>query len=231
MRKEPFNLGIAMHYDDLTNLRVREDFFGSSFVPWTGTAIGTGVYASVPGWTKYPGIYRFVSAATADSGYMMCTSMSNGHIPVTPGMKTIFLLQVRNITGTTVRMGFSNISGASLPLDGMMIEIKDGVVKGFTRNTLTGGGSYAYTGTSYAITVNTWYRFVIELNNAGTECTFKVYQDDSKNILWQDSTTQYIPTQILKHNIIATNSGTVSLDLIYLDYMEFIITKGRRVFS
>lgn len=210
---------------DLDNLRKRpvwwSDFLdntGAGGSPFIGTIIGSGA-VNIPTsglvTAQHPGVVRFTSSATANSGYTYATDqqvilLGGGEVYEAVVNPTVF-------TATTLRAGFTDSQNSTAPVDGVYFEVSaTGVLSGIGMNNSVS----TVAATTLTLTAGTWYRFRITINST-TLATFQVF-DDSGTELLNTTITTNIPTaagRMTGAGIISTNSGTVATDLLHLDYM------------
>ena len=203
-----------------------DDFLNSGSSPqtqrgqWLITLINSGTQSLQASTPDHPGIVRFFSSTTANSGARVITGLSA--LRLGGGESTEIVFRVINTAGTTVRMGFLDTTGNADATDGVYIEIVGTTLVGKTANNNT----RSTTGT-YTITANTWYRALIELTTGLIVANFYLFNEND-GLLWSDYLDTNIPTSSGRetgHGIIATNSGTSAVALIDLDYMDLKINR------
>jgi hypothetical protein len=193
--------------------------------PWTNASINSGI-ASVPSSdVKHPGVLGYKSTTVADSGYLL--RLGGTCITLGGGEKSTFIFKTAStLTGITRRMGFHNTTTIAIPSAGVYAKISDGVLAGQTVNNST----ISSTISNYTLSPNTWYRLKIELNADATKATFTLYADNSDVVLWTDTLSSNIPVATaMGHGDICTYSGTTSIDIGLLDYIDIILPNIRRV--
>jgi len=130
------------------------DFFSAASDandPWVGTSFG-GIAGSIPGTNNHPGIVELF-ADGINEGYRFLTATNC--ILIAGAEHSEFCFQVSSILpNIRVRLGYQDSLTATLPTDGVYIDISDTTLAGKTRNN----GAGSTTGSDYAISNNTWYR-------------------------------------------------------------------------
>lgn len=215
----------SMRYSDKTCLRYCDDLYSTTFNPWAGSAVNSGTYASVAASAKHPGVISCNSSTTANSGWLLMTNMTNNHIPFYGRMRTTFILKPVTLTGSMVRAGFHDGTTYTTPSHGAWLQIDQGVAKGAAST-----GAAVYTASSFTMTSGTWYRCVIDVDTFKGTVTYRVFQDDSNTVLWKDTITVDLTAWVVKHGVIATNSGTTVSNIVHIDLMEFFLYNTRKVF-
>ena len=145
---------------------------------WQFNSINSGTYVSYSGGAKHPGVIRFGSSGTANSGYCLIIAQSQPPVVLAGKDKSAIIFG----TCTVFRwMGFMDQASPTVAvIAGLYLDISEGVITGkeVTSSVMS------TTLTSYTEALNTWYRGVIELNEIGTVATFTLYGEDSDTILW-----------------------------------------------
>ena len=194
------------------------DFFGyanTASPPWTGGGVAGGTMTGISGTADHPGILKFRSGTTANSGYRFATENDAFLIHGREHSECVF--QMRRNVDTKFKYGFQDTYTAGNPTDGLWIEVLDGNLRGKTANN----GSISTTGTGYNLSLNTWYRIKFAVNTAASEVTYILYSA-AGNQLWSNTLSTNIPTgagRTTGHMITATHSGEVAYDIIWVDMM------------
>lgn len=214
---------------DLDDLKIKQwnDFIsssGSSSNPWMFVAVGSGTVATGNISIKHPGVLNYSSSTAANSGYRISSSnciLLNGREKTTLIFKT-----TSQLMGVTRRMGFHNSLDYNPPTDGVYCRISDGIILGQTLNN----SAQSITGTSYPLSINTWYRLKIELSLDFTTAIYTLYDDDSDTVLWKDTLTTNLPIgRSVGHGDVCTYGGTEVTAIGRLDYMDIYLPNSRRV--
>lgn len=69
-----------------------------------------------------------------------------------------------------------------------------------------------------------WYRYEIEVNAAGNNANFKIYNDTTGQLLLDVNNTTNIPTTLARAcgvGLVATESSTTASDVLVLTMMGF----------
>jgi hypothetical protein len=196
--------------------------------PFDLALLNSGTQAKIAGIASHPGILRISSSTTANSGAYITTDATAFLLAGGEVFEVIFSPQVSSNTNTTLRMGFHDSSTSSAPVDGVYFEMAAGSMNIYGKTA--SNSTYSTTGTSYTLTVSSWYRALVVLNSNATQVNFYLY-NESGNQLWTDSLTTNIPTASGRNTgagVITTNSGTTATVLTYFDYMAVGII-GRKL--
>lgn len=215
-----FDSDIARRYPYVT-----EDFMSgkntaaAAYSAWVQGSTGAGTMADAAGEANHPGIIRFTSSTTANSGWRVLTEQAVNPINILLAGGESFETVLRPITttNTTTRTGYLNATTSTAPSNGVYFEISGTTLSGkVTNNSVT-----TTTATTFTVTASTWYRVKAVINSAGSVSSFFVY-NDSGTQLWTDTVTATVPNiagRETGEGTISTNSGTTAVDLIDLDYM------------
>lgn len=207
------------------------DFWGAatadtgeaSYAPWDVALISTGTQSKTAGEPNHPGILRFTSSTTANSGGYCRTDITTFRLG--GGEVTEFVFRVIDLTTLTARFGFIDTGTSADCVDGAYLELlSTGALTGKTSNNSTRTTS-ASLGT---LSINTWYRVRIVVNKAATAVDFYLF-DDAGNQLGTAQITTNIPTAAGRetgHGYIATKSGTVAQACIEVDFMSIEFTRA-----
>jgi hypothetical protein len=187
--------------------------------PFDLALLNSGTQAKVAGGANNPGILSVTSSTTANSGAYVLTDVNAFLIGGGEIFEVIFQPRVASNTNTTIRMGLLDATTYADAVDGAYFELPAGslAIVGKTSSNST----RSTTGTSYTLTVNTWYRARLEVNSNATQVNFYVY-DTNGTQLWTNNLTTNIPTASGRNTgagVIATNAGTTATLLAYFDYM------------
>lgn len=206
------------------------DFLTSTPFPdtWVAGAINSGTFSNincVAPTINHPGVGGIFSSTTPDSGYKIVGYASPGLL-LGGGEESNFIFSLPSVVtaGTTSRLGFQDSITVTDPVDGVYISIVDTTLKG----RCLSNSSATATGTTYTLVAGTWYRTNIELNANATLATFQLYDSATGVLLWTDTVASNIPTgagRFTGHGVVSTNSGTVAVQLITLDYMDISINR------
>lgn len=214
------NLGILSFHNKM--LPAYTEFLGTTSVdndPFNGVSILSGTASAQTDVANHRGIWRLTSAASSNSGYYIGLNMASS-VLISGGETAEFIFSLPVIAGNLVnRLGFLDAVTVSNPIDGVFLSITGAVISGKTFSN----SSTSTTATTYTLSVSTWYRGKVEINNTATLATFTIY-DDNGNVLWTDSLSTNIPTGAGRETGFAVNSvknNTGATDLIDLDWMAY----------
>jgi len=217
-------------YDIITAMRqtpfIYTDFLGPAgaatiepHIPFDVILLNSAVQGKIPGELNHPGILRIYSSTTANSGAYILTDTSAFLLSGNEFFELIFQHRVASGTNTTLRFGYLDTTNFSDAVDGAYFEVP--------ANSLALVGKTASnsvrstTGTSYTLTINTWYRARLILNDNATLVTFYLY-DDNGTLLWSNTLATNIPTAAGRETgagLVITNAGTTQTLLAYFDWM------------
>jgi len=189
--------------------------------PWTGTAASSGtlpVASQAVSTGSVTGVVTVTSSTSANSGYSVVTGTS---FVIKGGESaSLFAAMLNNGSTTSLRFGFGDWSSSTVAAaNGIYFECTNLVCDGRTASS----SSRSTTGTSFTATAGTFYYFLIEVNSSATTVTYTIF-DASGTQQWTNSLSTNIPTtQLMFHGVRCSNSGTTSLALAHLDFMDFTI--------
>ena len=193
---------------------------GSSNDPWFGFAVASGTMAGLTAGSplNHPGQVRLVSSTTTNSGYRFIVEV-NSFNGMQGGEVSNLVFRPSVLDSVTTRFGFHDANTATAPVDGAYFEVgPDSILWGKTMKASVA----STTGTSYTLTVATWYRLKIVVNADATRVDFYVY-DDAGTQLWTNNLTTNIPTDLTGHGLITTKEHTgtgAGIILMHVDYMD-----------
>ncbi len=194
-----------------------------SHLPWDYAVISTGTQSKIASEANHPGILRTTSSTTTNSGgYCMTDVLS---FLIGGGEVTEFVFRPIDLTTLTARFGFLDTLTSTDAVDGCYFELlSTGVITGKTSNNSTRTTS----ATIATLSINTWYRLRLEVNDAATSVTFTVF-DANGNQLGTQTNSANIPTGAGRncgHGYVATKSGTTAQACIEMDFMSLEIDKA-----
>jgi hypothetical protein len=197
--------------------------------PFGGVAVtgGTGIQGSAAIDTDHPGTWLLQSVAAANSGYAIRLHTSGGSVrDMLVGGGERFTAVSRYIAdaNTIARFGFIDIFGATPPVDGVYFYAAAGVVDGRTMSNSVG----SVTGTTYALTANTWHRFEISINAAANLVTYTIRLCSTGAVMWNSTLNTSIPTGAGRATSVgatAYNTAGGSIDLWEHDLIEYNIDR------
>ena len=194
----------------------------SAMAPFYAVAISSGTFAVAATSTvvtkSHPGVCKFVSSTTTNSGWRV---MSDPLALLLGGGESFeFVFNIITLATSTFRFGFIDTITSADCVDGAYLEVAStGVATGKTSSNSTRSS----TGTTYTLSAATWYRMKIVVNADATRIDFYIYNDAGSE-LWTNNLTTNIPTGTGRETgvgVIATNSGTTAVSLVYCDYMAY----------
>lgn len=178
---------------------------------------------------KHPGILSIAPQANANSGGRVTTSIDAFLLGGGEKAIVVFLVGPAAQATVTRRIGFGDTQSHLDHTDGVYAEINANVLVGKTSNNSV----RSTTATSYTTVTGVWYRLEIQINGDGTAAAFTLYEDDSANILWQDTLNTNIPTGSGRTVgfMDSTTSSAASYynDAARVDYMGVELPNARRL--
>ena len=215
-------------------------FFGNAanFDHWYGGAIGTGgtLATGISGQAdaNHIGVVPLKSGTGADSGYYVLTNTSQFVLSGGEKTRAIFkipasFIDAGNTLDSTLLFGFVNTTTATIGAQSALIRVKStaGGTANLTAYTYNGANTSnsAGAGTISNLTANTWYNAVITVNSAYNSILFEITSTINSAPLWSATITTNLPTTYTGHGVKCWNSGTSSIDLLYIDYMDLEINR------
>lgn len=190
---------------------------------WDYAVLASGTQSKIASVANHQGILRTTSSTTTNSGGYCMTDIIS--FLIGGGENTEFVFRIIDLTTLTVRMGFHDTLASTDAVDGCYIEIPStGAAVGKTSNNSTRTTS----ATIATLSINTWYRARIEVNDAASSVTFTIF-DGNGNQLGTQTNSANIPTGAGRncgHGFVATKSGTTAQGCIEMDYMSLEIDKA-----
>lgn len=191
--------------------------------PWDVSVFLAGTQTKIAGLANHPGILRFTSSTTADSGGRVRTATEA--FIFGGGEVAEFVFRIVTLTNLTFRLGFQDLVGSADAADGAYIEVPStGAAVGKTANNSVRTTS----ATIATLAIDTWYIARIKVNRDATAVDFEIL-DDAGNLLGSVQITTNIPTAAGRefgHGYVATNAGTVATALVEMDYMSIEFTRA-----
>jgi hypothetical protein len=209
---------------------IESDFYDASTdaIPGLlGVVISSGTVNANLTTAAHPGVINLRDSTTAAGGYRFGCSGSQ-----LIGGKEVFDVVFQANSGIThrqrnisARMGWSDsTAGATMPTDGIWLNLTNKTTSWLIEGSTANNGARTVTGTSYGIANYTWYRGVIQVNDAATSVSYKLYSDDGA-LVWSDTTTSNIPTATNRDTspciIVAESTTTAAADILLLDYVKW----------
>ena len=193
---------------------------------WFGTGINSGTLQTGTPSYKHKGVLNILSnVSLANSGFRLRTE--TGAFVLGGNEKTTFLFKTPiDFTGITTRLGFLNTNSHTAPSDGVYCLLNGNQLDG----RAVDNSAMSNTITNFTLASDTWYRLVIELNENATIATYTLYQDDSDNVLWQDTINSNIPTiRTVGHGMFSTILAPSAITSIFtIDYMDIVVPSARK---
>lgn len=184
---------------------------------WSGAAISSGTGSSAIPASSLGGKFRhgvfLRSSTTANGGFRYQTSSVVGD---TFGQAThkfwCAFKWLTAFTGRTVRVGFHDTATNADAVDGAYFEILDAVCSAKTASN----SARTTNATTLTLSLDIPYVFDIEVNAAGTEARFRVFNGDTGASLMDVTNTANIPAATARSfgsGIVATESSTTASDI------------------
>ena len=168
----------------------------------------------------HPGIVRLASVATNNTGGRIRPGTNTSAILLGGGETFSAVFRQLSVNANVViRIGFQDSVSATAPTDAVYIDIQGATLQGTGKNN----GGTTNTGTSYTVSVNTWYRIIVEVTSSSL-ATFYLYDVSSAALLWSNTIATNIPTATGREtdiSILAYRATNVATDLIDVDWAAF----------
>lgn len=197
------------------NSSIQGPFSGVSVLTGTSTSAAAVVSATMP----YGLLLR--SSTTANSGWKIQTSaIANDYFGLQKRKYRQKLAWPAVFTGTTVRHGFHDTGTVADAVDGAYFEIIANVAAAKT----AANSVRTQAATTYTLTAGVPYTFDIDVNAIGNAARFRIFADQSETPVFDQTITTNIPNgsgRSFGAGIVATNSGTVAVDLVNVYYMGY----------
>jgi hypothetical protein len=184
---------------------------------WGGAAVSSGTNttaipaASIGGKFRYGVFLR--SSTTANGGYRYQTTSLVGATFGQASHKFWGVFKWRTaFTNRTVRIGFHDTATSADAVDGAYFEIVGAVCSAKTASNST----RTTNATTATLELNTPYLFDIEVNAAGTEVRFRVFNGDTGASVLDVTNTANIPAATARafgSGIVATEASTTASDI------------------
>jgi uncharacterized protein with putative carbohydrate binding module/uncharacterized protein DUF5907 len=184
--------------------------------PWLQSAISSGTQSQLAGEASHPGIFRWVSAAAANSGYMLF--MNSASIIIAGGECFECVFRIQTLTNTTIRLGFGDSASATEHTDGAWIEVPStGAAVLKTKNN----AGPTTSSTIATLSTGTWYRCRVEVNSGATSVAGTIWTDDGTQQGTQ-SNTGNIPTAAGRETGVAAMAISQStVNIVDIDFVSF----------
>lgn len=201
------------------------EFLNVVYSPLSFAAIASGTQnmISAASTANHPGIVTFLSSTSANSGFVIYTTVNQNHYLIAGGEVFECIFEVDTTTNTTVRLGYSDSITATAPVDGVFLQIVGTTATGVARSN----NAETLTADTPTIVQGTWYRMKMVLNADATLATFTLFTcADGQPVTWVNNTcATNIPTGAGRHtalNMLALTSDTAAAkNLISLDYARY----------
>ena len=193
---------------------------GGNIAPYALTAVSSGTNsAQLAPANNHPGVIRFTSSTTANSGVRIMTDV--GHLLLAAGDYFECVFNIVTLTNLTMRIGFIDVTTSADVVDGAYLEVlSTGVASFKTANN----SARTTNGTTATLSTATWYRVEIDVN-ASNDARCRVYNSDTGAVVLAEVTnTTNIPGATNRASgagIIATNSGTTATALVDVDLIGY----------
>jgi hypothetical protein len=227
----PDNISAALDWGKVMEARRRKpayytDLLGPSgaatleaHIPWDVSLISSGTQAKIAGVANHPGVLRFSSSTSANSGGII--AMDNTAFLLAGGEVAEFIFQhkVASGTNTTIRMGFLDTTTSADVTDGAYIEIASGSLNATCKTA--NNGTRTTSSTIATLSIDTWYRAQIRVNADATSVTCEIF-NDSGTSLGSQANSANIPTATGRETgmgLIYTNAGTSAVLGVWIDWI------------
>lgn len=187
---------------------------------WGGTAVSSGtiVLNSTRVTGNHPGVATCRSSVNANSGYRLMTDTAQLLIKGNERFTVIFY--PINFSTSTFLAGWIDTTSITTPIDGVFVRYSG---NGDLTLNCHSNSSTTQSATITTLSLNTWYKVVIEINANANSVTAYVYNESGTLIATSAAVTTNIPSgtnRFTGNGLIVTSSGTAVADLLDIDYMQ-----------
>lgn len=192
-----------------------------------GAAISSGTIVQIAAEPNHPGIVELRDSTTANGGYRIMTDALAYRLA--GGEKFVCVFQIRGARSTAVcRLGFQDSTSATAPADGVYIDFVGNGTTVTASGKCRNNNTESVTGSNFAVALNTWYACIIELNAAGTQVTFTIFNESGVS-QWSATLSTNIPTASGRETGAGVYVGESTTDaaagIIRLDYLRIESSK------
>jgi hypothetical protein len=193
-----------------------------------GVAISSGTIGAVTGDANHPGVIYLRDSTTANGGYRIMTSNTSAFL-IAGGEFCEFIFQARNArVAASFRLGWQDSTAINTqPTDGIWFQSTGDATNVTLFGRCKNNAGPADT-SAYQLSLNTWYRARIDVNDGATLVTFTIYSSTGTQ-LWQQTQANNIPKVAGRETgfgVIAGETSTdAAADIIHLDYIAMGITR------
>lgn len=167
----------------------------------------------------HEGLIVLRSSTTANGGYRYMTPYNNHMFFGEKSRKFVgVFLWNDSFTDRLVRIGFQDCTTEADAVDGAYFEVAGSTVSAKTANNST----RTTDATTITLTIDTWYRFEIESLADGSSINYKVYNDNTEALLFDEDITTNIPSERARAfaaGVIATEASTTASNIIVMSSM------------
>jgi len=193
--------------------------------PWAYGALNNGTVTTA--WlAHHPGTVAVVTRADGDasnSGYYWVAA--NDEISINGLEQADFVFYTPgSLTDVRARLGFQDSITVVDPNDGIYLNLAGTTLNGICRE----GASETTTGTTYTVSIATWYRGRIIVNTAANSVKFRLY-DVNGDQLWEQDITATIPTatDYVGFGLVAWITSDIKSTMsLRIDLADFICARG-----
>lgn len=195
-----------------------QEFLNSTKVnPLFGLAISAGTVSQITTEADHPGIWRFRSAAAANTGYLITTTSLPIYIQGGESMECIIRMQ--QVSNRGVRFGLHSIEDTLTadPLNGIFFQLSGIILSGVTINN---GSKSTVVLSGVALGSGTWYRLVLSVNQDASIVTFRGYTMAGA-LVYNNTLSADMPAgKTLAPYIAAISTVITAKDVMDVDYFS-----------
>jgi hypothetical protein len=219
-------------YTSSANIKLSQEFLtgsASSFDPFLGTAISSGLITGNTGTANHLGVIYINDSTTAQGGYRIMTDATAFLLSGNETATFVFKQKINN-RNESVRMGWQDSTAINtMPTDGCYfnsswqstsIQYIRGVCRSNNVQTNT---------TFFSVSNNTWYTGKIIMDLTASSVNFSLF-NESNYMVWNATVSSNIPVTTGRETgfgIIAGEGTTdATKEIVSIDYMDFTINRG-----
>jgi hypothetical protein len=145
------------------------EFYNTSFSDMPLTAVGSGTVVITTGTKEHPGVMNFKSSATNPSGQRFNAGALT--LVLSGGEHIEYIYRpVTALANTNTYIGFFDVFTGAAMVDSAMFDINAGVCSA----VCSSNSVQTIDGVTYTLTLNSWYRFIIDIAAAAASASFSI---------------------------------------------------------
>lgn len=190
----------------------------TDYSPYAATVASSATISNSGSEANRNGVATITCSTTANSS---CTIRTSGIFPKSGDVFRLIFKTPAAINGATLfTIGVATpLTPSTAPTDGFYFSASAALIapKWALSSTVN-------TGNNFTLTAATWYTAEIII---GASTVFNI-KDPSGNVLFTQTVTQAIPAIAMFAGVYASNTGTTAVDMLLVDYIEYICAPQTR---